>query len=359
MIAELIDCELVDERLTKNQDWGPKKKFYASDLGRCKRALYYDFKPGTPKKPPQAKSIRRMAIGEMLQAYHEKYLKDLGLLISSEAYIPNGTLGGRRDWIIKNPILPDEEKVTVEVKTLNQQDADGLLKALDEIEWVREHKKNYLHQILYYLMETKQQKGLLHFIGLNGVALDVEVNIDELADEVAAVTKEIESYASLALSEDPPQREYKLKKDWQCNYCDYAEHCWQGYTPAENEMPTESEAKLIADFIVLKDHESEIKKKLDDVKEKLEIVLFKKQVSELVGPIGGVKFQVKKSVEYDEEMLQELLEPEVFSELLEVSDSKLKALIKQKKIKEADLEPARTVSYSRSLVQIKGGNCNV
>jgi len=358
MIAELIDLELVDERLEKDKEWGPKKKFYASDLGRCKRSLWYAFKPDTPKKPPQAKSLRRMAIGNLLQEYHEKYLKELGLLVGSEVYIQNGILGGRRDWIINNPITKGE-KVTVEVKTLNQRDIEGLLSAADDIAWVREHKNNYLKQILYYLWETKQTKGLLHFIGFDGVAIDVEVNVDELADDVKALEQEIEAFTSLTMSEEPPKREYRLKKDWQCTYCDYAEHCWAGYTPAENETPTESEAQLINDYITLKKQEDELKKQLEDVKDKLETILFQKQVTELSTDAGGVKFQVKKSVSYDEEMLQEILEPAVFSELLEVSDSKLKALMKQKKIREADLEPARTVSFTRSLVRIKGGNDNV
>jgi CRISPR/Cas system-associated exonuclease Cas4 (RecB family) len=353
LIAELIDVEILDERMEQQKKWGPKKRFSASDLAKCKRQLWYAFRPDTPKAPPQAKKVRRFALGNLVESYHEEYLKKIGIPVISQSWIENGILSGRMDWIIEY----DGEKIIVEVKSLSSYDTRPLEAAADKLAWVRKNKKNYLWQLLYYMYEKKYKKGLLHFIGLDGFATDVEINYDEMTDEIAEILKEIEVYSHLNLSEEPPRREFRRdSRKGQCGYCEYADYCWKDYAPDQNDDTDEDAEELVLEYLVNKEKETELTTKLKDLKAKIETKLFKQGKQELLTDIGGVRFQVKRSVSYKEDidMLMEILEPKgLYGEIFEVSDSKIKELIKRGHITEAELEPAQTVTHQRSLVQVK------
>lgn len=344
MISEIIDNYLLENK----EDW-EKKRFYASDLGQCKRKLYYRFRPETPKEPSQAKSERRKEVGKFLQEYEAKKLREIGILEAEEIGV-DGYLGARYDWLLNY----NERKVIAEVKTLGDNDIRLLSNALEPLLWVKKNKREYLWQLLYYLKQTGIGSGLLHFIGLNGKTIDVEVNIDESQDEIEAMKAEIEAYATLNMSEEAPRREGKQSKG-QCSYCEYKEHCWKDATPEEI-IVTEDMDELVLDYLTEKEKESEVKAKIEELREKIIAKMQQIKQERVVTPIGGVKLSETKTINYKDNLdkLRELLEPKgLFFEVLEASDKKVKDLIKAGYITADDLLPAASVSVKPMLTQIK------
>jgi len=356
--------KVIDEYILQNQETWQKKRVYASDIGKCKRSIYYALKPELPKAAMTAKSRRRMDIGKYLQDYEARALKEYKILVCEEMKL-DSLLGAKIDWVLRFPD-PETGEMTeeiVEVKSLSEWDIRALNAALDPLAWVRKDKKPYLFQLLYYLSQLPppedngcvKRQGRLHFVGVNGDTFDIQVKPEELPEDMAAMQAEVDALLTYNYSNgEPPAREGKPGKG-QCSYCDYREHCWAGAKPEETAITLDDE-EIVLKYKIWKEAETKAAELKAEIYETARARVEQREDHQLVTPIGGLKLQVSKRTTYKDkpDELRAVLEPfGLFDQVLEISDSKVKEIIKAGYIKQAELEPAITINEVKSLVEIK------
>jgi len=215
----------LNEHITEKQE---KRKriighFWATDLGKCHRQVYYSFispKTFTPKSQRifMAGSIIHDYLQKAAVGQHGKMFKDVILERRTE-FTDKETgivISGRMDIIV----VPHEgEPFVVELKSINEK-GFGMKKSA-----------SYSHrcQLNTYLHSEGLHHGLLVYINKTDLAVRAfRFGYDEKMH--ASVMRNLNMINSnLQQSKLPPK---VVGEKWQCRYCSYQEECASNNNPA-------------------------------------------------------------------------------------------------------------------------------
>ncbi len=203
----------------------PQKReyFYISDAGKCKRSLYFDFKPKYKRTNWSIELLRKFQNGEYAHERLVKYLQlNDNLIIESEVTVPLNkyNLHGRADIIIYNltkakyGVVSRKPYCVLELKTINMRE-------------VKEPIEVHTYQLQFYLYffnldfgflvyESKQTNNLFLF----RIEKDLKV-INKQLTWFKEMKKNIEFNNIPIMSDD-----YKSDK-YPCNFCNYKQYCWK------------------------------------------------------------------------------------------------------------------------------------
>lgn len=130
-----------------------KKTIYATDADKCLCGVYHQLKGAKPDAPIPANNLRRMAVGEIIEANQVKLLKRAGLFLDAQSRIfdEEYNVSGRHDGLIISPVnCTDEAKKIIEEKKniYSEIEAQEKLwwKALNEYKLGTLKKPDYLAQ---------------------------------------------------------------------------------------------------------------------------------------------------------------------------------------------------------------------
>jgi len=217
----LLDAQINSEESVRKRELG---HFWATDMGKCKRQVYYSFT--NPKTfPPSKKRIFRTGI--IMHDYIQKLLKGLeGAVFKevwSEKYI--SVTDTETDLIITGKIdtfiMPSEGAVPVIFE----------FKSENERSFAKRDEPAFHHkcQLTIYLRSQRLPFGYMVYINKTTMELhQMKVLYSEsLFTSIMRHTRDI--YWHLKNSKLPQKT---ARASWECNYCPYQEDCKRSDNPA-------------------------------------------------------------------------------------------------------------------------------
>ena len=200
--------ELIDEFYQSKKDSKEKTAFYATDAGKCPRAIYFALKK-YPKKDYDAKILRIFEHGNHTHMRIVGVLFSLGLINAVEVDLPEKDLiHGRADVIISIK----GEPYVVEIKSVNSfKFKKG------------EPDSDHIKQLQLYLHFFKIKKGILLYENKdNQDLMEYVIEYDEklalkLIDSFSHLKEKVENNTVPEIPSD--------LEDWRCEYCPYLESC--------------------------------------------------------------------------------------------------------------------------------------
>ena len=217
----MIDLKKIIEDLVleENAERGKyaRTHFWASEVGKCKRALFYDF-TGVPKKDFDARALLIFKAGDMFHDMIKNYFWRSGLLRQEEARLPATAkkelnLTGRFDAIVSN--TPEGERELTEIKSISHFG----------FEHMDEPKKEWVLQLMIYLHYLRMKRGIIFAINKNTSQMKQwEVNYDPKIFKTAV--NYFKAVSKCIKNDTEPDREYP-RDSWQCGYCKFSKHCWR------------------------------------------------------------------------------------------------------------------------------------
>ncbi len=127
----------IQNLVLEKEEW-EKKNLYATDSEKCPAGIYYQLIGEKATSPEDPKGLRRMEIGNMIEAIQIKKLRSLGLLVEAQRRILDEeyNVSGRHDGIVISPTeCTDRAKELIERKKAIYsalQSQDNVLKILLE-----------------------------------------------------------------------------------------------------------------------------------------------------------------------------------------------------------------------------------
>lgn len=131
----MIDWSITEiQNILLEQEEREKKNLYATDSEKCVRGLYLSLLGEKASHPIDAKALRRMEVGNMIERNQVEKLKSLGLLIEAQRriYDEEGNVSGRHDGILISPVF-----CTAEAKDMiaRKRELYKLIKEQDSLYW--------------------------------------------------------------------------------------------------------------------------------------------------------------------------------------------------------------------------------
>lgn len=104
----------IQDIILDNEKW-EKKNLYATDSEKCPAGLYYSLTGEEPTYPIEARALRRMEVGNMIEKNQIEKLKSLGLVVEAQRriYDEDHKVSGRHDGIIISPEFCSEEAKSI------------------------------------------------------------------------------------------------------------------------------------------------------------------------------------------------------------------------------------------------------
>ena len=84
-LAKTIEQLVLEDNKKRGKTYGPRDHFWASEVFKCKRALFYEFKPDIPKKELDARALMIFKAGDAFHDLIKNYLWRSGILRQEEA----------------------------------------------------------------------------------------------------------------------------------------------------------------------------------------------------------------------------------------------------------------------------------
>ncbi|RJQ31143.1 MAG: PD-(D/E)XK nuclease family protein [Actinobacteria bacterium] len=321
-------------------------------------ALEFMYKVKVPTPP---------SLEDVLQAYRDKW-KGEGYTDKAEekSYFEHGkqVLTNYYNTNTKNFVLPvnTEHMFNIDIKGVNFTGVIDRLDKIDENSYeVIDYKSNRklpplaeveknLQLTLYHLAVTKiwgfePEKVSLYFL-LPNQKLSTSRSQEQVDNAVVVVLK---------TAENIDKGLFKPKENPLCPWCDFQEHCpFFKHKFAKVNLPQEKMIdikKVVDEYGKLKSQEKELKEKITAIAADIKEYCQENNLNRLYAEIYEIVRRETEKVDYDEDMLKEILEEAgILDKLLTIDKKLLKELIQSdidKKIKKKLQDIAQTTtSYS-------------
>jgi len=213
---------------------------YASDVSDCLRKLYYKWTEAPVSNPIEAGGYWKMNIGNSLQDMIQEFLREAGYEIAEE-------VADRQDIGLTYPMsyrlddlfIEDGELSGIEIKTTYGR-------GVKDIQQAGTPKPEHLAQVVVYLkMEPSIQRFYMIYLGRdNGYRTQFIIDRSVIDDLWPNLLRRLQFLEECLGKGQIPEREYmaaikygevrtkfqknkvEYKTDWQCNYCQWCDHCW-------------------------------------------------------------------------------------------------------------------------------------
>lgn len=307
LIKEIVESYVDDWKSRSGQrDHQKRGYFYMSDVSKCDRALYYDFKCPEHKRPISPKTLMVFAAGNMLHEDIQDRMRRRNMVESGrdieyglEDWATKAT--GRLDCIAAVYKFIETEKglAVVEIKTKNPYGfpvEDGpVQEEIDQLTW-------YIDRLTESMVKSIKKQTVLPY----GYILhaDRSMSADPLPyaawkvdfdpERAATIKARFTALDKAIASDSIPQRPYE-RDSLKCSYCRYAAHCWEGVpvpAPAILEPDPAIEApeyelveSMAARYIDLQEQAKKIETEIDKCKETFGRYFKAKGIKEI--PVNG------------------------------------------------------------------------
>lgn len=349
-IAEKIEELVLKEEAERSEKYkGPRDHFWASDVFKCKRQLFYEFKDA-PKKALDARALLIFRAGDSFHELVKNYLWRTGILRQEEARLPETArqelnLTGRFDALVSTTL--EGERELCEIKSISHFGFEDL----------DEPKPEWVAQLTIYMHYLNVKRGIIFAINKNTSEMkqweviynpEVFAKIKEYFLDVAKYVKENKE----------PDRPY-ARDSWQCGYCKFNGHCWRdcpipeapAFKVDETIEPPSQEIleSAINTYCSLDEQIKLLKKDYEAAKEIIERYFktnTEKTVSNLTYTIERIQ---RQNTDYDIDKLRQGLGPEKFALISKPSSTMIKQALKESLIDPTVVEKAKTYDYSEIL----------
>lgn len=214
---KLIDDAILD-RASKEKS---RSYMGGSILGtECDRQLWYSYK--RPWKVDSAKLQRIFDLGNILEDYVIKLLKDAGITVFAEDEngkqfgFVDGEIAGHSDGVLLG--LPESSKPHLfECKSANDKSYK-----LVEKNGVEKWNEKYWAQIHVYMKKLNLERCLFVVINKN----TCELYIERIKYDRHVANHYLLRGHDIASRQEPPTRKYHSKTFYKCKFCNFAKECW-------------------------------------------------------------------------------------------------------------------------------------
>lgn len=377
LIRELVASYVDDWKQKQGQrDHQPRHHFYFSDVSKCDRALFYEFKAPDKKRPITAKTLMMFAAGNMLHDDIQLRARQRGIVESARdleyGLADWGTKAtGRLDFIVSSyrfaEAQVDRGIAVAEIKTKNAYNFGEEEPSQEEID-----------QLLWYIDRLKESpsQAIQNSVVLDYgfiVYADRSMTADPLplaawrvdfdATRVAVIKARFSELDRAIQADAVPRRPYE-RDSIKCQYCRFRDYCWEGVPEATpppilpDETVEKPEMELVesmaANYVRLKGEAKQIEHKLEAAHKTL--LAYFRATGTTEFPVNGEMIQRVQSPHIDlgSVYLLSKLGAELF-----ISISKPQAKLVQARIKAGEIDPevyerAKQVTYGDTL-RIKKG----
>jgi hypothetical protein len=374
LIKELVESYVEDWKERSGQrDHQKRLNLYASDVSKCDRSIYYDFKCPENKRAIAPKTLMFFNAGNIvhddLQARARKRgLIEAGRDIEYGLEMPELKMTGRLDFIAAVYKYDKENQglAVVEIKTKNdynfgedeptQDEIDQLLLYIDGLRnsSSRSVKKSTVLPFGFILYAARSMSADPLPLAAWKVKYDPE-RAEAIRNRFKALTRAIETDAI-------PQRPY-VRDSIKCQYCRYKAHCWEGVPeaapavliPDESIAPPEQELveSAAARYIELQAQIKTLETESDKCKSMLTGYFRAKGITEI--PVNGssITYSAVSRVNLDVPFLYSKLK-DVWYDIAAPQTGLIKAAIESGKVDPEVYERAKQVEHSWQ-IRIKKG----
>ena len=210
MIIEHVDQHYLEKQGNKK---ARKGKLYISEVGKCPRQIFFEFKNYQPEKR-KPETQRALENGDK---FHQRMMAALYAcpdieVVASEVDIPaNDLLSGRVDAIVG----VDDKNYVLELKSIGSYGFKLLV----------EPRLEHVHQLQLYMNFFKIPQGILLYENKDNHQLkEFEVEYDpELS---CALLENLQQTVSFIQNDKlPPKPEFTKDQEWKCRYCGFRQTC--------------------------------------------------------------------------------------------------------------------------------------
>jgi len=355
-IEELVLKENKERSKYRN---GPRDHFWASDVYKCKRQLFYEFKD-VPKKDLDARALLIFKAGDAFHDLIKNYLWRTGVLRQEEARLPETAreelnLTGRFDAMVST--TPEGERELVEIKSISHFGFEDMA----------EPKEEWVGQLTIYMHYLNVKKGIIFAVNKNTSQMkQFEVPYSE--KEFKKVVKYFKNVEKYIKKDKEPKRPY-ARDSWQCRYCKFNKHCWRDCPlPEPPELKIDesveppSQEVLESAISIYGYLDAEIKKLTSEYKAAKQIIecYFKTNKEKIV---SGDKYVIERiqrqNVYYNAEKLLKKLGPEIYAIVSKPQSTLIKQALKENKIDPTAVEKSKEYKFTEVLkVKKKEGEEN-
>jgi len=237
------------------------KKFHRmSEIGKCCRAITYDWL-GYEKKPIDGRGMMVLDDGNLHHRDIRERLRRAGYEITHEEmelYDEKWNLSGHIDGIISGNGLA---KSLLEIKSINRFGYERIAKT-PLVEHVQQ-----VNLYLFYFPEKIEQAILLYKCKDTSRLKDYIIERDD--DLIQSLLEKIDKIDRLVAQKRLADPEFIKGIDWQCDYCQFEEHCAGKEIGVIKEVDNLGMDKLIHNYINLQKEYLASKKKFEAIKSDL------------------------------------------------------------------------------------------
>lgn len=373
LIRELVESYVEDWKARSGQrDHQKRGYFYMSDVSKCDRTIFYDFKCPENKRPISPKTLMTFAAGNLLHddiqaRARKRNITESGRDIEYGLEDWHTKATGRLDFIaaVYRFIETEMGVAVVELKTKNDYnfgDEEPSQEETDQILW-------YIDRLMESASKSIKKQTVLPYGFILHAARSMSADplplaawrIDFDPERVVAIKARFTALDKAIVADEIPQRPF-MRDSIKCQYCRYKEHCWAGVPEAEPAVlvadgsePPEQELieSMAARFIEL---QAEIKTKEAEVKKcKATLAQYfnSKGLREL--PINGdsITYTPVSRTNLDAPFLYSKLK-DIWFELSVPQDSLIRKAIEEGKVDPELYERAKITDYAWQ-IRIKKG----
>jgi len=354
-LAKIIEQLVLEDNEKRGKNYGPRDHFWASDVFKCKRALFYEFKLDIPKKALDARALMIFKAGDAFHDLVKNYLWRSGVLRQEEARLPQTAktelnLTGRFDAMVST--TPEGDRELVEIKSISHFGFEDM----------SEPKEEWLGQLMIYM----------HYLGVkNGVIFAINKNTSEMKqwsiDYDEKVFAKAKGYflevAKFIKKNKEPERPF-ARDSWQCGYCKFNGHCWRDCPIPEPpafkidatiEPPSQEVLEsAINAYCSLDEQLKMLRKEYESAKMIVEIY-FKTSIEKTVSSSNfSIERIQRQNVNYDPEKLRRGLGSEKFALISNPSSTLIKQALKEGLVDPTVVEKTKSYEYTE-ILKIKNG----
>jgi CRISPR/Cas system-associated exonuclease Cas4 (RecB family) len=365
LIRELVDSYVDDWKARAGQrDHQKRGGFYVSDVSKCDRSIFYDFKCPENKRPISPKTLMLFAAGNLLHEDLQDRAKRRGMLESArdieyglEDFAFKTT--GRLDCIAAVYKFIETEKgiAVVEIKTKNPYGFGGedpTQEEVDQILW-------YIDRLLDSMVKSIKRQTVLPYgfilyadRSMSADPLPLAAwKIDYDPERMAVIKARFKALDKAIVADAIPQRPYE-RDSLKCAYCRYAAFCWEGVplpAPAILEADPAIEApeyelveSLASRYLDLQEQQKKLETEIDVCKDTFRKYFKARGVTEI--PVNGntIVYTASKTTSLDVPYLFSKLQ-DVWFEIASPQVSLIQRAIKDGKVDPEIFERAKVVDY--------------
>lgn len=280
-----------------------KEKHWPSDAGVCIRALVYRWR-GVEGMKHEARTFFIFEDGHLHHRSIRQLLRQAGVeCVMEETPIndPKMRLAGKLDAVVRL----EGKYYVLEIKSVNRFTFDEIIH-----QGPREEHVLQLNLYLYYvqnLFRIPTSSGILLYKCKDTSRFwEFPIPYDEKeVNNFFTLMRSIEDYLAKNIL---PERPYKIT-DWQCQYCNYRQICWEGYAGevrrSRAEIKDENLVNFIGELLWIREQIKELSEKEENLNTEIKEIMSAKNIE--TGRIGSYFIELKEQTRQflDQELLKE------------------------------------------------------